>query len=122
MLVNFGYALDCGAGIGRVTKNLLLPLFEKVDMVDVVPELINKSVASTWLATSNMLIKRIWAWPVSWKRRIAFLAWSASRRVWANSLTVLILVYASVMRPVIKAEQRKDFDALANGDRHQKSR
>lgn len=43
MLVNFGYALDCGAGIGRVTKNLLLPLFEKVDMVDVVPELINKS-------------------------------------------------------------------------------
>ncbi|PAV77850.1 hypothetical protein WR25_19980 [Diploscapter pachys] len=43
MLMNFGYALDCGAGIGRVTKNLLLPLFEKVDMVDVVPELINKS-------------------------------------------------------------------------------
>ncbi|XP_075169038.1 alpha N-terminal protein methyltransferase 1-like [Haematobia irritans] len=28
------YALDCGAGIGRVTKNLLMPLFEKVDMVE----------------------------------------------------------------------------------------
>lgn len=28
------YALDCGAGIGRVTKHLLLPLFKKVDMVE----------------------------------------------------------------------------------------
>uniref|UniRef100_A0A1I8PMU0 Alpha N-terminal protein methyltransferase 1 n=1 Tax=Stomoxys calcitrans TaxID=35570 RepID=A0A1I8PMU0_STOCA len=28
------YALDCGAGIGRVTKNLLMPLFEKVDLVE----------------------------------------------------------------------------------------
>lgn len=28
------YALDCGAGIGRVTKNLLIPHFEKVDMVE----------------------------------------------------------------------------------------
>lgn len=27
-------ALDCGAGIGRVTKNLLLPLFNTVDMVE----------------------------------------------------------------------------------------
>lgn len=27
-------ALDCGAGIGRVTKNLLLPLFDTVDMVE----------------------------------------------------------------------------------------
>lgn len=27
-------ALDCGAGIGRVTKNLLMPLFAKVDMVE----------------------------------------------------------------------------------------
>ena len=26
--------LDCGAGIGRVTKNLLLPLFDIVDMVE----------------------------------------------------------------------------------------
>jgi len=29
-----GLALDCGAGIGRVTKNLLLPLFQEVDMVE----------------------------------------------------------------------------------------
>lgn len=28
------YALDCGAGIGRVTKHLLLPVFEKVDLVE----------------------------------------------------------------------------------------
>ncbi|XP_059850169.1 N-terminal Xaa-Pro-Lys N-methyltransferase 1 [Hemitrygon akajei] len=28
-------ALDCGAGIGRITKRLLLPLFKVVDMVDV---------------------------------------------------------------------------------------
>ena len=28
------YALDCGAGIGRVTKHFLLPLFKKVDMVE----------------------------------------------------------------------------------------
>lgn len=28
-------ALDCGAGIGRVTKNLLIPLFEKVDLLEV---------------------------------------------------------------------------------------
>lgn len=28
------YALDCGAGIGRVTKNLLIPFFEKIDMVE----------------------------------------------------------------------------------------
>ena len=30
--------------------------------------------------------------------------------------------WCGLMRPVIKAEQRKDFDAIANGDRHQKSR
>ena len=28
------FCLDCGAGIGRVTKNLLLPLFNTVDMVE----------------------------------------------------------------------------------------
>uniref|UniRef100_A0A224YGV7 Alpha N-terminal protein methyltransferase 1 n=1 Tax=Rhipicephalus zambeziensis TaxID=60191 RepID=A0A224YGV7_9ACAR len=27
-------ALDCGAGIGRITKHLLLPLFDAVDMVE----------------------------------------------------------------------------------------
>ncbi|EFA75349.1 hypothetical protein PPL_11426 [Heterostelium album PN500] len=29
-----GRALDCGAGIGRVTQHLLLPLFEKVDLLE----------------------------------------------------------------------------------------
>ncbi|XP_063709734.1 N-terminal Xaa-Pro-Lys N-methyltransferase 1 [Culicoides brevitarsis] len=28
------YALDCGAGIGRVSKNLLINFFEKVDLVE----------------------------------------------------------------------------------------
>ncbi|XP_034035241.1 alpha N-terminal protein methyltransferase 1B [Thalassophryne amazonica] len=28
------YALDCGSGIGRVTKDVLLPVFEKVEMAD----------------------------------------------------------------------------------------
>ncbi|XP_037945107.1 alpha N-terminal protein methyltransferase 1-like [Teleopsis dalmanni] len=28
------YALDCGAGIGRVTKNLLMPRFDVVDLVE----------------------------------------------------------------------------------------
>ncbi|XP_028393910.1 N-terminal Xaa-Pro-Lys N-methyltransferase 1-B-like isoform X2 [Dendronephthya gigantea] len=32
--LNNSYALDCGAGIGRVTKHFLLPLFQKVDMVE----------------------------------------------------------------------------------------
>ena len=30
--------------------------------------------------------------------------------------------WCRLMRPFIKAEQRKDFDAIANGVRHQKSR
>ncbi|CAI4230857.1 unnamed protein product [Auanema sp. JU1783] len=42
-LTSTDYALDCGAGIGRVTKHLLLPLFNKVDMEDVVENLIVKS-------------------------------------------------------------------------------
>ena len=27
-------ALDCGSGIGRVAKHLLLPLFDEVDLVE----------------------------------------------------------------------------------------
>nr|XP_015222143.1 PREDICTED: N-terminal Xaa-Pro-Lys N-methyltransferase 1 isoform X2 [Lepisosteus oculatus] len=38
-------ALDCGAGIGRITKRLLLPLFRAVDMVDVTPEFLEKARA-----------------------------------------------------------------------------
>ncbi|MBN3312103.1 NTM1B methyltransferase, partial [Atractosteus spatula] len=31
-------ALDCGCGIGRVTRNVLLPVFETVDMADMMEE------------------------------------------------------------------------------------
>lgn len=31
---NANRALDCGAGIGRITKRLLLPIFQTVDMVE----------------------------------------------------------------------------------------
>jgi len=36
-------ALDCGAGIGRVSKSLLLPSFETVDLVELNQDFINKS-------------------------------------------------------------------------------
>lgn len=38
-----GCALDCGAGIGRITKRLLLPLFDTVDMVDVTREFLDEA-------------------------------------------------------------------------------
>jgi protein N-terminal methyltransferase len=38
-----GKALDCGAGIGRVSENLLLKLFEKVDLVEPNPDFIKKA-------------------------------------------------------------------------------
>ncbi|XP_023653137.1 N-terminal Xaa-Pro-Lys N-methyltransferase 1 [Paramormyrops kingsleyae] len=38
-----GCALDCGAGIGRITKRLLLPLFRTVDLVDVTQEFLDKA-------------------------------------------------------------------------------
>ncbi|XP_045772920.1 N-terminal Xaa-Pro-Lys N-methyltransferase 1-like [Maniola jurtina] len=34
-------ALDCGAGIGRVSKNLLMPYFQKVDLVEQDEKFIN---------------------------------------------------------------------------------
>uniref|UniRef100_F6URV7 N-terminal Xaa-Pro-Lys N-methyltransferase 1 n=2 Tax=Callithrix jacchus TaxID=9483 RepID=F6URV7_CALJA len=40
-------ALDCGAGIGRITKRLLLPLFREVDMVDVTEDFLVR--AKTYL-------------------------------------------------------------------------
>jgi len=36
-------ALDCGSGIGRVTKRLLLPLFQTVDMVDISQSFIDEA-------------------------------------------------------------------------------
>lgn len=38
-----GCALDCGAGIGRITKRVLLPLFQTVDLVDVTQEFLDKA-------------------------------------------------------------------------------
>ncbi|VDN40795.1 unnamed protein product, partial [Gongylonema pulchrum] len=40
LLTNYEKAVDCGCGIGRVTKHLLLPLFNSVDMVDVMESFI----------------------------------------------------------------------------------
>lgn len=36
-------ALDCGAGIGRITKHLLLPRFETVDMVELTQKFLDAS-------------------------------------------------------------------------------
>jgi protein N-terminal methyltransferase len=39
-----GYACDCGAGIGRVTKNFLLKVpFEKVDLVEQAPPFVEQA-------------------------------------------------------------------------------
>lgn len=44
-------ALDCGAGIGRISKRLLLPLFNTVDLVDVTQEFLDK--AKTYLGNDG---------------------------------------------------------------------
>ncbi|XP_053329024.1 N-terminal Xaa-Pro-Lys N-methyltransferase 1 [Spea bombifrons] len=36
-------ALDCGSGIGRITKRLLLPVFKTVDMVDITDNFLSKA-------------------------------------------------------------------------------
>lgn len=36
-------ALDCGAGIGRVTSTVLLPLFHRVDLVEPVPKFVEQA-------------------------------------------------------------------------------
>ncbi len=39
-----GRALDCGSGIGRVTKNFLLPMgFKEIDMLDFSQEFLDRS-------------------------------------------------------------------------------
>ena len=40
---SFGYALDCGAGIGRVTKGLLLKKFDTVDLLEPIAKYIEKA-------------------------------------------------------------------------------
>ena len=49
----FKLFVDCGAGIGRVTKNLLLPLFDTVDMVEQNPEFLQ--TAKDYLVRSHNL-------------------------------------------------------------------
>ncbi|XP_031143174.1 N-terminal Xaa-Pro-Lys N-methyltransferase 1 [Sander lucioperca] len=51
-----GCALDCGAGIGRITKRLLLPLFKTVDLVDVTQEFLDK--AKTYLGEEGNRVGR----------------------------------------------------------------
>ncbi|KAF6126134.1 N-terminal Xaa-Pro-Lys N-methyltransferase 1 [Phyllostomus discolor] len=48
-------ALDCGAGIGRITKRLLLPLFRVVDMVDVTEDFLVK--AKTYLGEEGKRVR-----------------------------------------------------------------
>ncbi len=44
-------ALDCGSGIGRVTKNVLLHYFTTVDMADLTQNFLDSS--TTYLGKSN---------------------------------------------------------------------
>ncbi len=56
-----GCALDCGAGIGRITKRLLLPLFHKVDLVDVTQEFLDK--ARNYLGEEAKRVENYSVWP-----------------------------------------------------------
>jgi protein N-terminal methyltransferase len=40
---NVGLRLDCGAGIGRVTKGLLVPLFQTIDLVEQNPDFLKEA-------------------------------------------------------------------------------
>ena len=44
-------ALDCGAGIGRISKRLLIPLFAQVDLVEQNPTFLEQ--AKTYLVSSG---------------------------------------------------------------------
>lgn len=49
--LKLGRAADCGAGIGRVTKNVLLPRFERVDLVEQSPRLL--AAAPRYMLSTN---------------------------------------------------------------------
>ena len=46
MLPSLNSALDCGAGIGRITKSVLKPIFENVDLVE--PSAVQLNEARTY--------------------------------------------------------------------------
>lgn len=43
LMVQRQYALDCGAGIGRITGNLLTKFFDKVDLVEQNPKFLEQA-------------------------------------------------------------------------------
>lgn len=49
-----GRALDCGAGIGRVSKRLLLPIFSEVDLVELNSDFLDQ--AKTYLVKKSYSI------------------------------------------------------------------
>lgn len=49
-----GRALDCGAGIGRVSKRVLLPLFSEVDLVEQNQTFLEK--AKTYLVSELLVV------------------------------------------------------------------
>ena len=40
-VISKGRALDCGAGIGRISREVLMPVFDKIDLVDPVEDFLN---------------------------------------------------------------------------------
>ncbi len=58
-------------------------------------------IDSAWLTISKPVTRRIWRCTVPRNSPIAALANAASRRACEKSFTVAMLVYASVIRPVI---------------------
>jgi len=52
-------AVDCGAGIGRVSKYVLLPNFDQVDMVDVTQSFLDTSVSYVGPTLNAKVRKRI---------------------------------------------------------------
>uniref|UniRef100_A0A8C9DRE1 N-terminal Xaa-Pro-Lys N-methyltransferase 1 n=1 Tax=Prolemur simus TaxID=1328070 RepID=A0A8C9DRE1_PROSS len=76
-------ALDCGAGIGRITKRLLLPLFREVDMVDLTEDFLVK--AKTYLGEEGKRATRISTYPSSCgaaRGASAPMASSSSKTTW----------------------------------------
>ena len=59
------------------------------------------SIFSVWLTLSSCVTRRICAYTVPINSRIALRAYSDSRLPCENSFTVVMLLYASVTRPVI---------------------